>query len=388
MISNRDAEEILKHEYHLDNFTYLVKELLLPDFTNSKHAVHFNNDIFQSVTQIGESSICNLSVFEVYLNEGTQNKRVAITQEMFKILRGLRIDNALVSFVNQDKNNYRISLLISKYEYDGDKIVRILSNPRRFSYSLGFGTKTKTPYKYLIAKGKVNSLEELTERFSVEVVNKQFYNEIALCYSKLVGGERDGKKYERQLGLYSVVDQKKYAEFAVRLIGRLTFCWFLREKKSKNGIPLIPEKYLTIDTINQQDNYYHKILEPLFFELLNTHQKKRKNKYRTEEYKQIPYLNGGLFSPHSDDLYKYDNVTQYGRYGLVNIPNQWFIEFYNVLNQYNFTVDENTSYDIELSIDPEMLGRIFENLLAEINPETGENAKKSTGSFYTPRDIY
>ena len=65
MISNRDAEEILKHEYHLDNFTYLVKELLLPDFTNSKHAVHFNNDIFQSVTQIGESSICNLSVFEV-----------------------------------------------------------------------------------------------------------------------------------------------------------------------------------------------------------------------------------------------------------------------------------------------------------------------------------
>lgn len=387
MISNRDAEEILKYEYHLDNFTYLVKELLLPDFTNSKHVVYFNNDIFQSVTQIGESSICNLSVFEVYLNEGTQNKRVAITQEMFKILRGLRIDNALVSFVNQDKNNYRISLLTSKYEYDGDKIVKILSNPRRFSYSLGFGTKTKTAYKYLIAKGKVNSLEELTERFSVEVVNKQFYNEIALCYSKLVGGERDGKKYERQLGLYSVVDQKKYAEFAVRLIGRLTFCWFLREKKSKNGIPLIPEKYLTIDTINQQDNYYHKILEPLFFELLNTHPRKRKDKYRTEEYKQIPYLNGGLFSPHSDDLYKFDNVTQYGRYGLVNIPNQWFIEFYNILNQYNFTVDENTSYDIELSIDPEMLGRIFENLLAEINPETGENAKKSTGSFYTPRDI-
>ena len=115
MISNRDAEEILKHEYHLDNFTYLVKELLLPDFTNSKHAVHFNNDIFQSVTQIGESSICNLSVFEVYLNEGTQNKRVAITQEMFKILKGMRINNAIITFVNPDRLNYRISLLTSKY---------------------------------------------------------------------------------------------------------------------------------------------------------------------------------------------------------------------------------------------------------------------------------
>lgn len=387
MISNKDAEEILKHEYHLDNFTYLVKELLLPDFTSSKHDVHFNNEIFQSVTQLGESSVCDLTVFEVYLNEGTQNKRVTITQEMFKILRSLRIDNAIVSFVNQDKNNYRISLLTSKYEYDGDKIVRILSNPRRFSYSLGFGTKTKTAYKYLISKGKVNSLEELTERFSVEVVNKQFYNEIALCYTKLVGGERDGKKFDKQLGLYSVIDQKKYAEFAVRLIGRITFCWFLKEKKSAKGISLIPEGLLSIDTINNQDNYYHKTLEPLFFELLNTSQNRRKDNYQEKPFTQIPYLNGGLFSPHHDDMYEYDRMTGYGRYGLVNIPNEWFLEFYGILSQYNFTVDENTSYDIELSIDPEMLGRIFENLLAEINPETGENAKKSTGSFYTPRDI-
>ena len=387
MISIRDAEEILKHEYHLDNFTYLLKEHLLPDFATSEHKVIFNNEIFQSVTQIGVSSICNLTIFEVYLAKGAQNKRVTITQEMFKILRSLRIDNAIVSFVNSDTNNYRISLLTSKYEYDGDKIVRILSNPRRFSYSLGFGTKTKTAYKYLIAKGKVGSLEELTERFSVEVVNKQFYNEVALCYSKLVGGERDGKTFDRQLSLYGVTDQRKFAEFAVRLIGRITFCWFLKEKKSDNGIPLIPESYLTIDTVKNNDNYYHKILEPLFFELLNTNQEKRKDKYTNEIYKQIPYLNGGLFSPHADDLYKYDKLTQCGSYGLVNIPNEWFFELYEVLSQYNFTVDENTSYDIELSIDPEMLGRIFENLLAEINPETGENAKKSTGSFYTPRDI-
>ena len=60
--------------------------------------------------------------------------------------------------------------------------------------------------------------------------------------------------------------------------------------------------------------------------------------------------------------------------GNVIVPNEWFVEFYHTLSEYNFTVDENTSYDIELSIDPEMLGRIFENLLAEINPETGEFA--------------
>ena len=255
MITNKEAEEILKHEYNLDNYTYLLKDILLPDFVNSKHVVDYKNNIFKNVIEIGQSRSCNLTCFEVILNQGAEGKRVTITQEMFKILRNLRIDNALVSFVNSDKNNFRISLLTSKYEYDGEKIVRILSNPRRYSYSLGVGTKTKTPYLYLIAKGKVNNLQELIERFSVDVVNKQFYNEVALCYSKLVGGERDGKTFKRQLGLYSVIDQKKFAEFAVRLIGRITFCWFLKEKKSDNGIPLIPESYLSIETVKNNDNY-------------------------------------------------------------------------------------------------------------------------------------
>ncbi|MEG1751517.1 MAG: N-6 DNA methylase [Clostridia bacterium] len=387
MITTKEAEEILKKEYHSDNFSYLINELLLPDFKSSKHEVTFNNQIFTRISFLGNSEDCETSVFEVYLKDGCENKRVSITQEMFKVLRSLRINNALVSFVNADEKNYRISLLTSKYEYDGDKIVKILSNPRRYSYSLGFGTKTKTAYKFLIGKGKVNNFKELLERFSVEVVNKQFYSEIAQCYSELVGGERDGKKYIRQLGLQSVVDSKKFAEFTVRLIGRVVFCWFLKEKKSENGISLIPEEVLSLTAINDNDNYYHKTLEPLFFELLNTNQKKRKDKYATEKFKQIPYLNGGLFSPHSDDLYKYDKLGQCGSYGLVNVPNSWIKHFYEVLSQYNFTVDENTSYDIELSIDPEMLGRIFENLLAEINPETGANAKKSTGSYYTPRDI-
>ena len=352
-----------------------------------KHDVSFSSEIFTSVKQLGDSVACNLSVFEVVLKDGAQNRRVAITQEMFKVLRGLRINNAVVAFTNADKRNFRISLLTSKYEYDGEKIVKVLSNPRRYSYSLGLGTKTKTAYKFLIAKGKVTDLNELINRFSVEVVNKQFYSEIATSFTELVGGERDGKTYEKLLDLHGTVDHNKYAEFGVRLIGRIMFCWFLREKRSENNIPLVPDDMLALETIREKANYYHDALEPLFFELLNTSHKKRKACFNTDYYKLIPYLNGGLFSPHIDDRYKFDSVNNCGLYGVVTIPNEWFIKFYNTLGQYNFTVDENTAYDIELSIDPEMLGRIFENLLAEINPETGENAKKSTGSFYTPRDI-
>ncbi len=390
MLTIKEAEEILQKEYHIDNFLYLIKNILLPDFKNDVHSVEFKNEIFSKVEYLGCSEKCEVSVFEVVLfNCKGDHRRVAITQEMFKILKGMRINNAIIAFVNPDRLNYRISLLTSKYEYDGDKVIKVLSNPRRFSYSLGYGTKTKTAYQYLIEKGKVNNLDELIERFSVEVVNKQFYREIALCYTQLVGGEREGKKYEKQLNLYGLNEESKnkFSEFAVRLIGRLMFCWFLKEKKSDNNIPLIPEDMLSLDNFNQKDNYYHRVLEPLFFEVLNTNIRSRKPEFQTRYYSQIPYLNGGLFSEHDDDQYEYDNAIHCGKFGKVTIPNIWFQNFYAILNQYNFTVDENTSYDIELSIDPEMLGRIFENLLAEINPTTGENKKKSTGSYYTPREI-
>ena len=236
MITNKEAEEILKREYHVDNFLYVVDKLLLPDFKLDRHDVIFNNSIFSSVRQLGFSNQCDVTVYEVILNVGVQNRRVAITQEMFRILRGLGVNNAVVAFANADRRNYRFSLLTSKYEFDGDRIVRVLSNPRRYSYSLGYGTKTKTAYDFLIGKGKVNSLDELISRFSVEVVNKQFYYEIACAFTKLVGGQRDGKTYEKELNLYGVTDQNKYVEFAVRLIGRIVFCWFLKEKKSENNL--------------------------------------------------------------------------------------------------------------------------------------------------------
>ena len=155
MITISEAEEILKKEYHQDNYIFLLKNILLSDFVKDEHEIEFQSQLFKDVKQLGYSNSCNVTIFEVVLNEGSQNKRVMITQTMFKILRSLRIDNALVSFVNNDKNNYRISLLTSKYEYDGDKIIKIVSNPRRFSYALGFGTKTKTAYKFLVTNKRL-----------------------------------------------------------------------------------------------------------------------------------------------------------------------------------------------------------------------------------------
>ena len=99
----------------------------------------------------------------------------------------------------------------------------------------------------------------------------------------------------------------------------------------------------------------------------------------------IPFLNGGLFEPHKVNDF-YNGQPQYN----LVIPDDWFEQFFGILEQYNFTIDENSSVDADVSVDPEMLGRIFENLLAEIDPTdkaASENARKASGSYYTPRRI-
>ena len=135
-------------------------------------------------------------------------------------------------------------------------------------------------------------------------------------------------------------------------------------------------------------DYYHDLLEIVFFQVMNKPKDERRTELKTGALKDIPFLNGGLFEPHEDDLYPYFNLMKDHKADVrLKIPNEWFADLFSVFESYNFTIDENTSIDIDLSIDPEMLGKIFENLLAEINPETGKTARKATGSYYTPRPI-
>jgi len=186
-------------------------------------------------------------------------------------------------------------------------------------------------------------------------------------------------------------DHEALQRFAVRLIGRIVFCWFLKKKKSdKNKIALVQEDILSVQAIEKNNNYYHKVLEPLFFEVLNTEIEERKEFIKEDEkWKNVPFLNGGLFDPNlHQDFYEIDENLNRSKYeNTLKVPDERLKELFEIFETYNFTIDENTSVDIDLSVDPEMLGRIFENLLAEINPQTEKTARKATGSYYTPRPI-
>ncbi len=298
-------------------------------------------------------------------------------------------------FVQNDK--WRLSFISEiRVLNDDGTIDKRATEPKRYTYLLGRGEKTKTPTDRLssLANKKI-ALEDIRAAFSVEALNNEFYKQISTQFYELVGATTTKGKtrttHERILQLpgaseETAANRELYQKFAVRLIGRTVFCWFLKVKKSENGKPLLPENLLSSDAVRKNKNYYHTILEPLFFQTLNTPMNERIEDL-PEGCEIIPFLNGGLFEPQTEDFYNAESRTEnYQNYAL-KIPDSWFEEFFTKLEQYNFTIDENSPTEVEISVDPEMLGRIFENLLAEIDPDSGETARKATGSFYTPREI-
>jgi adenine-specific DNA-methyltransferase len=375
---------ILQNPFNLDDFTNYISNLL-PNFKLDKRPVDIGSTGFKEITRLGHDNSIETSVFVIRTNTKL-NSRISLSNNSFKIMKSYAIYSALIVYVNDDETIWRFSHLTTEIALINGKVVPTYSNPKRHSYILGTDVGLATARKYLEREGKIVDFDDLRRRFSVEVVNKDFYNAIASHFYKLVGlYNSDGDLIEQPAIKLPTKNSKNIdrQSYAVRLIGRIIFLWFLKNKKSPEGIALIPDGEL-----GENDDFIdvlHSKLEPIFFELLNKPSSQRNRFFESKAHNLIPYLNGGLFhAVQGDGGDHYDEKTLKSK---VKIPDDWFKAFYETLKTYNFTIDENLENDVDLSIDPEMLGRVFENLLAEINPETGQAARRSTGSFYTPRSI-
>ena len=285
------------------------------------------------------------------------------------------------------------------------------------------------------------------EVLDVNILNKKFFQELANWYFWAMDKVQFPDDIEKKKDVRNATN-------LIRLITRVIFIWFIKEK---HLVPdyLFNEKYLSTilkDFLKNKKsaNYYQAILQNLFFGTLNQKMDERdfaedhnrtnkldqgiKNKYRYADkfniskkeiidlFKDIPFLNGGLF----DCLDKFDEeklekgkkeqifvdgftrldgkqaiVPDYLFFGVY--PDVDLTEYYDpeakkpivknvkglidILKNFKFTVAENTPIEEEIALDPELLGKVFENLLASYNPETKTTARKQTGSFYTPREI-
>lgn len=384
-----DWQNLLTEVFGVKNF--LQKPAEIPLASNKKAESAFELGSFKTA----DDRIIGLYLVKVKPEVWLERNKVGL-RELLRSVYKYDVDGALIVFEQADI--WRLSFVseIRTFDEEGN-ITKKVTEPKRYTYLLGKGEKTKTPGDRLFSiTGKKLYLEEIRNAFSVEALNEEFYKIVARHFYQLVGAtEGKGAKaitYDRVLNLpigkpSDNASKKIYQEFAVRLIGRTVFCWFLKVKKSDEGISLLPEHLLSSEAVKRNSNYYHSILEKLFFQTLNTPMPERW-KDLPDGCEQIPFLNGGLFEPQTEDYYKPNKTTGFSDHiNSLKIPDEWFKEFFENLEQYNFTIDENSVVDIEVSVDPEMLGRIFENLLAEIDPDSGETARKATGSFYTPREI-
>ena len=446
--------------YNRQEFVRFLRNNFLPeDFVPSEEHIEFLTQTTYSTqaVKLGTCESLDLTVFEIR-HTSKHDARVSLSKEAFRLLADELEDRALVAFVPEDSNaTYRFSFIeitISDDE-NSSRITRSYSNPRRYSYLLGEGISYYTPNKYLNKKGRVVNYEDLLKRFSVEVLTNDFYGELSDWYAWAIQEIKFPNDIEDKTD-----DEKYNNECAIRLITRLMFVWFLKQRH------LIPEEFFDEQFIathllkdfapnktegfykhkSLESRYYKAILQNLFFAVLNRpicevgsnepngrRFRKADGDYninylmRYEEYfkdtqlfldlanRTVPFLNGGLF----DCLDDKDKGVYFDCFTDRKSVNQYLVfpdflffgeetgtyidlsEFYgdkkkkkvsargiiDILKRYNFTVEENTPFDKEVSLDPELLGKAFENLLAAYNPETQTTARKQTGSFYTPREI-
>ncbi len=278
---------------------------------------------------------------------------------------GLR--NLVKSFVNPNWGEFDAALVV----FDSGSVWRLSfvcdikgenTAAKRFTYVFGESDNYyNTPVGRFDALQRNGiSFENIKDAFSVERLNKDFFNGYKERYVKFLNHIND--------------DTKENRDYVKKLLGRLVFLQFL-QKKGWMGVPANQQGwnggdkfYLNhlIESYEGNDRLLSDVLEPLFFNTLNERRANDLADSRLGENIKIPYLNGGLFD--KDDLDKKD----------IDFPYDYFKELMDFFAMYNFTIDENDPEDSEIGIDPEMLGHIFENLLED---------NKDKGAFYTPKEI-
>lgn len=218
------------HSYNRTEFIRFLKAFLPVDAQlNAQESVPFAVKMNHTTTavKLGECESLDLNVYEIRHNS-KHDARVGLSKDAFRLIADEGVSRALVIFVPEDTNdNYRFSLVELTLSWEDDsRIKRSYSNPHRYSYYLGEGVAYYTPNKYLNEPGRVISVDDLRNRFSVDVLTKAFYNELSDWYAWAI------TKIEFPNDANDPNDNRKYNhEAAIRLITRLIFVWFLKQRK-------------------------------------------------------------------------------------------------------------------------------------------------------------
>jgi len=378
---------------------------------------------YERIGQYVDPELKKIDVLIVNLNRGTtlQHGRTGLRNfaaDYLQSERGIGKAAVLLAYVPYDSDEWRFSFvtletgLVEDEKGKFKEQIEKITPARRKSFLVGESEKSHTAQSRFvrwIATRSAPTIQEIEDCFDVESVTKEFF----IKYKGLFERSRDAilraceddsnvrqeflniglsKKEENELGIEIVVPNAD--DFAKKLLGQIVFLYFLQRKGwfgvkkewgdgDKRFLRYLfdnRQEYVTGNRKRKECNFFNDILEPLFYEALAY---PRERDYSKQFDCKIPFLNGGLFEP----LYGYD----WQRYDLL-LPDALFSNdaktkegdigdgILDVFDRYNFTVNESEPLETEVAVDPEMLGKVFENLLPE-------NERKGKGTYYTPRSI-
>lgn len=427
--------------------TSFLNEVLFPvfgedNFEKGYHVLTHDTEIQQKaaeanieeINHFGTFSIlaADIKLFEVVLSDNCQieRSRINIQQLIRRYVETFEGAFMVFHYRNPENRAWRFSY-VEKRTSATDA-----TSAKRYTYLFGkdFACRTAAQRFFELYKLQQNiTLQDITNAFSVEALTKEFYSELSNWYFWALQNVKFPDDFEPD-------EEVRNATSTIRLITRLMFVWFLKQKG------LIPDglfdKEEHKNILNYSDKtgstFYKAILQNLFFATLNTEMSGDKRKFVNRQYgvqgfyryerffsnkerfleltKDIPFLNGGLFENLDKNVGETNEIridcfsNKVTNENRLSVPDYLFFDgtehadlnraygdnkhdntkvrgLIEILKSFNFTIEENTPYEIEVALDPELLGKVFENLLASYNPETKTTARKQTGSFYTPREI-
>lgn len=438
-------KEIIESKYNREAWQQLLHDIFLSNvsFWRSPKEVKANSRLAKNALNLGKISLSDgeaLAIYEVELSDkvNIERNRAGIRDMLTKDWRDMGYAGAFLFCYRKNESVLRFSYVSETWGFNKDGIYEKLStNTKRFTYLLGEGRGCRTAIEQFGAlKNSKLALSDVTAAFSVEALTKQFYKDLYEWYQWAVN-PASGVYFPNNTSI-EADDREDIETKIIRLITRIMFVWFIKQKE------LVPNKIFDVDFLETilkdfdpnsavVGNYYNAILQNLFFGTLNraiedeqgnkrkfaTNVKKDiKTLYRYAEmftiredeviklFSEVPFLNGGLFEcldktktiDGVEQAYNYDGFSRNdkkfadGRYrNRAVVPNVLFFEpergLISILSRYNFTIEENSPEEQQVALDPELLGKVFENLLGAYNPETKETARNQSGSFYTPREI-
>ena len=379
-----DCQPQLQQPYRRENWQTLLPQLL-PGVEMFVQAHNFplhgerELSIATARRQFGVATLADgkrVAFYEIEVAPGIQllSNRVGLRSLIVKCIDEVSAHAVLAFFVQPGSRAYRLTYAAKESRLDEDlKIQTEQTAPRRYTYVLGPDESCRTAAERFAGLPAAASLADLTEAFSVEKLNKEFFTDFSTAFERV---QADIQKRNRW-------NDKVAKEEAQTLLNRLLFLYFVQRKGWLNR-----QRDYLISNFRQfagdaagKTTFLDNFLRPLFVKLST------EGSQADIAGHDLPFLNGGLFSDEYGDE-QHDETAR--RHHDLRVGNEVFNHvFEQLLERYNFTIQEDSPTNYEVAIDPEMLGQIFEELIltSEVSEVEGKSKRHDTGSVYTRRPI-